>query len=194
MKPTHADQKYIEALLNGDELLISEIYKKWGPEARRFVIKNSGNPEDAKDIFQETIAAVLLKVRKEKFRLTVPLGGYLYFIYRAKWFNKLSKKKKEPVIIEDISRYTNEATDDRFANETNLLQLRSTIYKACFDELAALCKNILTAKYEKGLKAIEIMKLLGLPSVGAVNKKMFDCRANLYKLIIKHPSFKDLNY
>lgn len=194
MKPVHNDQKYIEALLHNDVVLIKEIYQKWGPEVRNFVVKNNGKPEDAKDIFQETIAAVLLKVRKEKFTLTVPLGGYLYFIYRAKWLNKLSKKKKEPVTIEDLSRYTNETYTNQVSEETKLLELRLNVFMACFEKLSTLCQKILNAKYEKGLKAIDVMEQLLLPSVGAVNKKMFDCRESLRKLILKHPKFNDLNY
>lgn len=194
MKPTHTDQKYIEALLNNDVVLIKDMYRKWGPEVRNFIVKNNGSKEDAKDIFQETIAAVLLKIRKEKFTLTVPLGGYLYFIYRSKWFNKLSKNKKTPVTIEDLSRYTNEANNNEFAEEINVLELRSNIYKACFEKLSQLCQKILNAKYEKSLKAKEVMLQLELPSVGAVNKKMFDCRENLRKLITEHPGFNNLNY
>jgi len=194
MKPTHADQKYIEALLNNDVVLIKEIYQKWGPEVRNFVIKNSGQANDAKDIFQETIVAVLLKVRKGNFRLVAPLGGYLYHVYRAKWFNELSKKKKEPVTIKDISRYINETEAIQLAEETILLELRSNVLKACFVKISELCQKVLNEKYGKNLKAINIMQQLQLPSVGAVNKKMFDCREGLRKLIIKHPSFKDLNY
>lgn len=192
-KPTHTDQKYIEALINNNVVLIKELYQKWGPEVRNFVIKNNGTAEDAKDIFQETIAAVLLKIRKEKFTLTVPLGGYLYFIYRAKWFNKLSKNKKEPVTIEDINRYTNETATNQPAEETQLLELRLKIYKACFKKLSEKCQQILNAKYSEGLRSNVVMQQLQLPSIGAVNKKMFDCRENLRKLIMKHPQFKDLN-
>lgn len=193
LKSPHADQKYIDALLNSNVDLIKEIYQKWGPEVRNFVIKNNGTAEDAKDIFQETIAAVLLKIRKEKFILTVPFGGYLYFIYRAKWFNKLSKNKKEPVIIDDINRYTNETDTNQPGEATKLLELRLEIFKACFEQLSEKCQQVLNAKYSEGLRSNVVMQQLQLPSIGAVNKKMFDCRENLRKLITKHPLFKNLN-
>jgi len=192
MKPVHSDQKYIEALSNNDTDLIEEIYQKCGPEVRNFIIKNNGTAEDAKDIFQETLATVLLKTRKDKLELTVPLGGYLYFIYRSKWFNKLSKNKKEHVIIEDLKRYSNETTANQ-SEEANLLEQRLNVLKSCFAELSEQCQNILNAKYKKSLKAVEVMELMQFPSTGAVNKKMFDCRLNLHKLFMKHPSYRDLN-
>lgn len=192
-KPTHPDQKYIEALLHNDESQIREIYKKWGPEARNFVLKNKGTPEDAKDIFQETIAALLIRIRKKKFTLTVPLGGYLYFIYRSKWFNKLAKNKKNPVTINDLEGYKNDNYPETDLSEINLLELRTNILKTCFEQLSERCKNILNGQYEEGLKGAEIMEKYKLPSIGAVRKGMYDCRESLKKLMMKHPNFKELN-
>jgi len=192
-KTAHPDQKYIEALLVDDRKLIKEIFKKWGPEARNFVIKNSGTPEDAKDIFQETIAALLLRVRKEKFTLTVPLGGYLYFIYRSKWFNKLAKNKKNPVTINDLQGYTGKSISETQAAEINLLEFRSNIIKACFKQLSERCKNILNAQYYEKLKGVTIMERYNFPSIGAVRKAMYDCRERLEKLMRKHPDFKNSN-
>jgi len=189
----HKDQKYIEALLNNDEPQIREIYKKWGPEARNFVLKNKGTPEDAKDIFQETIAALLIRIRKKQFTLTVPLGGYLYFIYRSKWLNKLAKNKKNLVTIKDLEGYKDDNHLETDLSEINLLEMRSTIFKTCFEQLSERCKNILNGRYEDGLKGAEIMKKHELPSVGAVRKAMYDCRENLKKLMVKHPGFKELN-
>ncbi len=189
----HTDQKYIEALLQNDEPLIREIYQKWGPEVRNFVLKNNGTVEDAKDIFQESMAALLLKIRKEKFTLTVPLGGYLYFIYRSKWFNKLAKNKKEPVMIKELSGYKYSSDDFQWADETNLLHLRSTIFKACFEQLKEVCQKILSAKYEEGLKGIQVMEKYNIPTLGAVGKRMFDCREQLRRIIIKHPQFDELH-
>jgi len=96
----HEDQKYIEALLNNNSVLIEEIYRKWGPDVRKFVLKNNGSPEEANDLFQESLETLLAKAKTEKFVLTAPLGGFLYYVYRNKWYNKLKIKKKNEVIID----------------------------------------------------------------------------------------------
>jgi len=74
----HADQKYIDALIKGD--------------CKKFVLKNSGSVGDATDVFQETLIAVLSKVKTKPFVLTVPLGAYLYRVYKNKWIDELRKK------------------------------------------------------------------------------------------------------
>jgi len=101
----HEDQKYIEALLNNNSILIEEIYKKWGPDVKKFVLKNSGSVEEANDLFQESLEIVLHKARADDFVLSVPFGGFLYFVYRNNWFNKLKRKKKKALIIADLKLY-----------------------------------------------------------------------------------------
>jgi len=73
----HEDQKYIKALLDNNSVLIEEIYRKWGPDVRKFVLKNSGSTEEANDLFQESLMIVLQKARADRFVLTVPFGGFI---------------------------------------------------------------------------------------------------------------------
>jgi len=192
-KPTHPDQKYIEGLLNEDRNLIKEIYKKWGPEARNFVLKNNGTPEDAYDVFQDTIIAVLSKVRKEKFNLYVPLGGYLYWIYRSKWINKINKSGKNQVMIRDLMRYKDNRDFLTQVNGLTQSEVGFKILKDCFAKLAKRCQEILNAQYYEKLKGEEIEKKFEFPSIGSVRKAMYDCREKLKKWILEHPEFKESN-
>lgn len=188
-KPTHPDQKYIEALLNGDKPLISEIYKKWGPEARRFIVKNSGTAEEAKDVFQDTILE--LWKRKETLILTVPLGGYLYYIYRSKWFNVLSMDKKTQVTINDLKRYKDNGDISMQFEEVEIFESRFDILKECFEKLPERCQHIINAQYYDKLKGEEIKKKFNFPSIGAVRKAMYDCRESLKKCMMKHSGFSN---
>jgi len=99
----HADQKYIEALLQEDVTIITEIYQKWGPECRRFVLKNNGNVQDADDLFQESLLTILRKAKLEDLELKVPFGGYLYFLYRNKWIDILRKRKNNLLRIQELN-------------------------------------------------------------------------------------------
>jgi len=75
----HTDQQYIDALLEEDVAMITIIYEKWGAECKRFVIKNSGNAQDADDLFQDSLLTILKQMdryfTKKKKLSTKNSGG-----------------------------------------------------------------------------------------------------------------------
>lgn len=188
----HEDQKYIEALNNNNSVLIEEIYQKWGPDVKNFVLKNNGSVEEANDLFQECLEIVLQKVRAENFVLTVPFGGFIYFVYRNNWLNKLKRKKKKSLIIDDLKLYSNESDSKIVADEIELFEKRADVFYNCFEKLSDKCKAILNARYKTKMDSKQMMEFFKISSISSVNKGMFDCRKHLKKIIIEHPEFKDL--
>lgn len=188
----HEDQKYIQALLTNHSALIEEIYEKWGPDVKKFVLKNSGSLEEANDLFQESLEVVLDKARSDNFVLTVPFGGFLYFIYRNNWLNKLKRKKKKGLIIEELKLYNNETDSKVLATEIELFEKRVAVFTDCFEKLSEKCKALLNARYENEMDSMQMMEYFKISTISSVNKGMFDCRKHLKKNIVKHPEFKNL--
>jgi len=179
----HEDQKYIDALLNNDSALIREIYEKFAPQCKRFIERNCGNAQDANDIFQESLIYIFRRAKTEHFELTVPFGGYLYFVYRGKWLDKLKKRGIFNLRIEDIDLYADETT--------YLKELKFIIYKDCYDKLSDTCKEILGARF-LNLGAKEIADELQI-APNAVDQRMFFCREKLRQCIEQHPDYIELN-
>jgi len=178
----HTDQKYIDALLNNNSVLISEIYEKFASHCKNFILKNNGTAQDALDIFQESLVYVFRRAKTKGLVLEVPFGGYLYFVYRGKWLDKLKKRKLPTLRITDIDRYTDV--------NTYLKEIKFTIYKACFDKLTEACKEIIGARF-LGINTKEIAEELEIEP-NAADQRMFACREKLKKCIEQHPDFKDL--
>lgn len=179
----HVDQKYIDALLNNNSLLIKEIYQKFAPQCKRFIEKNSGDAQKAMDIFQESLIYVYRRAKTDGIELSAPFGGYLYFVYRNKWLDELKKRKIFNLRIEDIDLYI----DDK---ATYLKELQFIIYKACFDKLKEACKEVLGARF-LDLDSEAIADELNIKP-NAVDQRMFYCREKLKKCIEQHPDFKNL--
>jgi len=176
-------QKYLDALLESNEELIAEIYLKYSPECRHFILKNNGTVGDAKDIFQETLIALLIKLKTKKIELTVPFGAYLYRIYKNKWIDQLRKKSKNPLTIIDNDRYVVE--------EYNLsIEKQYDIYKECFELLGEECKQIMRARFA-GMRGNDIATKLGITR-NYVNQKMLVCRKKLKECCQNHPDFREL--
>ncbi len=185
----HNDQKYIDALLNNNAPLIEEIYQKWHKEVLNFVKKNNGNEQDADDLFQESLMAIIRRARKGGLVLTVPFGGYFYFIYKNRWLDKLRKSDKEQVIKQEVERYNDESKT--FALDTSINEDRFQLYKRCFEQLSENCRELLRLTFEK-LSRKEIMERLGYASENSVNQRIHRCKGNLNQLIKKQPAYREL--
>jgi len=181
----HQDQKYIDALIDENQDVIKEIYKKWFPQCKRFVLKNGGTEEDAKDIFQEALIAISLRIRTKKIELTVPFEAYLYRVYKNVWIGWRKKKKLNiPLNIIDAN-----ATENVSDSES---EIRDSIFKECFDKLNSSCKKLLTMRII-GMQGKEIASELFISSPNTVDQKMYDCRRQLRKLVQSHPLYKELH-
>lgn len=183
----HEDHKYIEALLNNDQHLIKEIYEKWQKDVLSFVLKNNGNKQDAADIFQESILALLILARRGNFILTVPLGGLLNLIFRRRWFGVLKRKRKETEIIQELKAYSDDKVSNIIAYEASKAYNEKKLFDFCFEKLGDRCKKILKLSLS-GLSRVEMMPELESKSENAVNQSVFRCRAKLKELIKQYRS------
>jgi len=193
----HPDQKYIDALKNNDNLLIQEIYQKWYADVEKYVLQNSGTPDQARTLFQEAITTLWEKVKLTDIQLTSSFGAYFYPFYRFKWLNYLSRDKTRENVdtsieINDIDQYIDTVID--FFNEDddqNLKERRLFVFSECFIKLGEDCQKMLNLKF-KGKRAEEIRKITGKPSLNSVYVAMHGCREQLKKLIEKDSRFNTL--
>lgn len=65
------------------------LYKEHFGNVRRFVLKNSGNAQDAEDLFQDTLLVFVGKVRQDDFQLTASTKTYLMAIAKHLWLKKM---------------------------------------------------------------------------------------------------------
>jgi DNA-directed RNA polymerase specialized sigma24 family protein len=80
----------LAGLKSRNEKILREYYKLYYGGIRHFVLKNSGNEEDARDLMQDLLLVLFQKVRSDSFKLTCSLGTYLFSVSRLLWFKELS--------------------------------------------------------------------------------------------------------
>ncbi len=92
--PLPNDRKTLAGLRNKDNQAYEILYKFYFPVVESFILKNSGNRDDARDIFQETILVLLNKVPTEDFELTSSLKTYLFSISSNLWLKRLRQARQ----------------------------------------------------------------------------------------------------
>ena len=88
------NSKYLEGLANNDLSVLEKIYEESLPEVIKHVKRNSGNTEDAKDVFQEGILVIYKKVKEDKLQLTTSFHVFLFMVCKRIWLKKLKSKLK----------------------------------------------------------------------------------------------------
>jgi len=144
--------------------------------------KNSGNEQDADDIFQDAILALLRMAEKKTFKLTVPLGGLLYYVYRNIWLDILKRKKKERTIIKELKLYIDDKVTLQVADKISKTYKRQKQLELCFEKLSDRCKQILSIRFE-GCSINEMMIQLKFKTENAVSQSIFRCKTKLKECI-----------
>ena len=175
----HQDQRYIEALLNNDERLIREIYEQHSQAILRYVHQNNGNEEDARDLFQQVLIAVLRRARQGDFTLTCPFGGYLFIVCKSLWINELEKRKRHRVTSLDDDGYNKEAGEDTFAQAEETLSENQKFerYQQALDSLGEDCRQLIKLPL-KGHSLSEVAELMGI-TYGYARKRRCQCMDKL---------------
>ncbi len=185
----HPDQKYIEALLKNDTILLSEIYEKFAPKVVGYIKKNSGDDSRAQDIIQETLITIYKQAKEKELKLTCPFDAYFFLLCKRKWLNELKKSsQKEVTINEEVVSINDESV--RFAEETEIFNAKHELFTEMFDQLGKACKELLKVTFT--IKSMEeVAQKLG-QSYAYVRKKKSLCIGQLTQLVQNAPKFNRL--
>lgn len=182
----------VEAILKGlrtsDSEVLNFVYKKYFPEIRFFVIKNSGSDEDAQDVFQEAIIIIYKKLRDGVLDLSCSFKTYLYSVCRIVWLKQLEKRKIKKDGFSDNQVFVDlQEGVDEMAEE----QERFKLYQKHFQTLHIDCQQIMKMFLDK-VPLKEIASRMNIKSEKYLKKRKFQCKEILIKRIQNDPNFKKL--
>ncbi len=189
---THADQKYIEALLHNNHLLINEIYSRFAPKVVSFVCKNNGSEPEARDLIQEVLLIIYDQAKTKNLQLTCPFDAYFFLICKRKWYSILQKKYRNRVTEEPVTGFIAESVEEQ-VEETALFEEKNKLFETVFEKLGNACKELLKLTFSISSME-EVAKKLGV-SYGYARKKKSLCIAQLTKWVRESSAYNQLkNY
>jgi len=189
----HPDQKYVEALLNNDPVVLEELYERFSGKIKWMILQNSGTETDAVDIFQDALMSIYNKAKTGDFELTCPMEAFLYLICKNKWLNVLNKRKTQKVTNTDTEGFNYIGEDSfRLAEDCVMHQERSALLAEKLSEMGESCRNLLKLSWS-GLSMDEVAKKLKV-SYAYARKKKSECMAKLITLVKQSPKFNSLKW
>lgn len=181
------DLELLEGLSRAESNAVRKVYDLALPSVIAWVQENKGSEADARDIFQEALIALYLKLEKNEFILTCTLKSFLRIVCRNLWLTKLRDVKiKEVSALGGIEDGIDE--DDLIEKITQTD--RNRLFIKHFNKLSERCRKLLNMFFNK-IPFAEIARKLNT-SKGYIKKNKFRCNRRLIKAIQQDPAFAEL--
>ena len=174
-----SQEQLIQGIKENQRNVMSVLYQEVFPKVRSFVIQNSGDEDQAKDIFQEAFLVAWQKVKNGDFQPqnATAMQGFLFQVSKNKWLDWVrSSRFKMETSIGDNSF---EMAD---WEEENLQEERLTQLDRAFQQLGDSCKDLLKWFYFEKVSLEDLAAKLGWTPQTAKNNK-YRCMEKLRKLI-----------
>lgn len=179
IKETFSDADLISNLTNNrqNDAALKFIYRECFDLLSRYIFNNSGNEQDAEDIFQEVMIAFINLVKAGKFRGESSIKTFLFSLNKNIWLNELKRRGRAAVREEKYERL-NEHTDLTADLSMELHQTKTDLMKV-IDGLGDACKKILLLYYFENKSMKEILATLPYENEQVVRNKKSKCLKKL---------------
>ena len=184
---SYSDSELLNQIKNGKNLdeVIKYLYRSHFQKATIYIKQNSGNQEDAEDIFQDIVVSLIRLVQKEKFRGDCSIGTFMYTLVRNTWLNELKKNKRARVREEKYEHGKVKSEADISEYIVNR-ELKNQIVEL-IESLGENCKRILMAFYYDNLSIQEILVDLHYENEQVVRNKKYKCLQKLQENLASKP-------
>ena len=180
------DTQLLEGLRDGENTVVSYIYRSTFPTILHLILTNNGTEDEAKDIFQEAVMVLYDRVLKDDFVLQSKISTFLYSVCRNLWLKQLNKRNQQIKLVdsEDFERL--EVEEDIVNHREKEIEFNKM--NTAMNLLGEPCKTILKEYYIKNKSMKEICQLMGYTNTDNAKTQKYKCLQRLKKLFFSKKS------
>ncbi|MCB0617191.1 MAG: sigma-70 family RNA polymerase sigma factor [Saprospiraceae bacterium] len=182
-----SDQTILEHLRSGDPLRQDEafrhLYREYFGLVENLVRNNSGDPGEARDVFQDAVIVLFNKAKAADFRLTSSLKTFLYSICRNLWLMEL-RKRKRTTTLEDRHEFI---PVEESIFQTLVQTEEKNLLVRLLQNLGEDCQRILELFYYQRMRMVQIQQAMSLSSEQVAKNKKHKCLQRLRSMVAEHP-------
>ena len=178
-KEQFTDNDFMVGLLNGNNDVLSALYKKYYNIVLKFILYNSGTSAAAQDIYQETIIVLYESVKKPEFELKCQLQTYIFSIAKRLWLKELKKngktflfKESEENNLVDVSEDLKEFDE----KEAEIEKMNNSLI-----DLGEPCSELIKDFYINKLSMEQIAEKFGYTNADNAKTQKYKCLQRLKK-------------
>jgi len=174
-----SDYQLLKGLATHSTEALEHLYAAYYPMALQLVSLNSGNQEDARDIFQEAVIVIYEKSRDGTFELHCRLRTFLYSVCRHLWLKKLQQRGRNI----QLGRETEDLVSvDSDLEEQLWKDKQFTLMKSAMEQLGEPCRTILEDYYLNRLTMQDIVEKYGYTNSDNAKNQKYKCLMRLKKI------------
>jgi RNA polymerase sigma-70 factor (ECF subfamily) len=176
-----SDEQLLAAARGGKSQALEDLLQRHQAEVYRFGLKMCRDPEDAKDVLQDTLLAMARGVRD--FRGASSLSTWLYSIARSFCIKKRRRSQfapeEERSLDTDVAAEAKRLADPGEApDETLAAKQVEQALETAISALEPIYREVLLLRDVEGLTAPEVAEVLGV-SVQAVKSRLHRARLSV---------------
>lgn len=171
-------KEMVALIKKNDDATLKQLYKTNFVKVRRYVFKNNGDEQQAKDVYQEAFIAMWRNIKDDKFSAHTKgaLNGYLFQIAKYKWLDQVrSARYKNTTFINREIEY-----DEPQIEENETQNRKTKIIMDSIDKLCERCRLLMKLFYFERKPLKEIAEIMAVDEASAHNAK-YRCQEQLKK-------------
>lgn len=173
--PKIPEKDLLILLKQGNSKAYTYLYDQCFPAISRYIRQNSGNMQDAGDIFQEAVLILLEKLRTSDFVLTASMSTYLFAIARNLWLKQLRENKYRLASAE-----LPELPEEQEQESPYLHHLPGWLGK-----ITSYCQQLLTAIFFKNTPINTLMHKMGWKNKHTAAQQRYKCLMQIKNISAK---------
>lgn len=169
----------VALIKKNDAATLKLLYKTNFAKVKRYVQKNSGNEQEAKDVYQEAFVAMWRNIKDNKFSAEseTAINGYLFQIAKYKWLDQVrSARYKNTTFINREIEY-----DEPETEENEMQNKKIKIIMDSISNLGERCQLLMKLFYFEQKPFKEIAEIMAMDEASARNAK-YRCQEQLKKM------------
>lgn len=148
----------------------------------QLIVSNSGDEDDAKDIFQEAIIVLYNKVKSGNFELNSKLKTFIYSVCRRLWLKRLNQQKHNGGNVKDFEDYI--PIEDNL-EEHDEQDRKFKVMEKALGKLGEPCRTIIEDFYMKNKSMQDICDKFGYTNTDNAKNQKYKCLQRLKKLFFQ---------
>ncbi len=170
---------------SGLDKALKAIYRDYFETLSWLVKNNSGNQQDAEDIFQEVLVNFIGLVQQGRFRGESSVKTFLFSMMRHTWLNELKRRGRSE--IRELKYEKARPQDEPDVSELIVEREAKKQVMSLVEQLGDTCKEILLMFYYENRSMKEILAGLEYENEQVVRNKKYKCLKQLEQMIKANP-------
>ena len=154
---------------------------------KKYVLKNSGDIQQAEDLFHDVVIKLIMKIRKNELEANTDVKAYLFTMAKNTWITK-AKRESKMQLSSEMGAYDSQHSDEIKHDKNE----KSILMESVLASLGEMCKDLLKLTFYMDMSLKEAAKKLGISNAEVAKTYQYRCKKKLFETIRKNQAFKEL--